>query len=453
VSACEEIVASGPGFAARQRTWTEQYGGKPQAQRRDAPQIYSQALSTAARAARLRAGFGLGIRPALFAGNRVRLLVNGEQYFPALLAAIEASRRSVYLETYIFADDSIGQRVADALEAAAARGVQVHVTIDGFGGGEAGRRIVESLRIHGAQAMIYRPERWWRLQRRLLRRLHRKIAVVDDRLAFVGGINIIDDYADVPPAQGGRRAPRFDFAVACEGPIVAEIALAARRLGWLLALRQWRAGTRLPARPAPVARARPFADGVSVSLLLRDNLRHRGTIERAYLEAIGGARGEVLIACAYFLPGRTFRGALRAAAARGVRVRLLLQGRVEYALQHHAQQALYGQLLEAGVEIHEYTLSYLHAKVAVVDQRWSTVGSSNIDPYSLLLAREANVVVHDARFAGELRAVLERAIAEGSYPLRREDYARRPWWVRLLNWSAYGLLRLATVVLARARDY
>jgi cardiolipin synthase len=396
--------------------------------------------------------FELSSRPVVYAGNRVRLLVNGEQYFPQLLAAIESARRSIHLETYIFADDNIGERVAFALAAAASRGVQVRLIIDGYGGGEHARRLARELGAVGVEVRIYRPERWWRLERRLLRRLHRKIAVIDDAIAFVGGINIIDDH-NHPVGDRGRLGPRFDFAVSCEGPIVAAIALAAKRLWWTLSFVDpaGRAG------PLPQLAAQPrlpyFADGVRASLLLRDNLRHRRTIERAYLDAIAGARHQILIACAYFLPGRRFRAALREAAARGVRVRLLLQGRVEYALQHHAQRALYDQLFAAGIEIYEYVPSYLHAKVAVIDGEWSTVGSSNIDPYSLLLAREANVVVYDERFGAELQSVLERAIERDAFALRAEDYARRSWLERLRDVFAYRVVRLATVVLARAKDY
>jgi cardiolipin synthase len=399
------------------------------------------------------AALELAPRPVVYAGNRVRLLVNGTQFFPALLEAIAGARRSIYLETYIFAGDAVGRRVADALAAAAARGVEVRVLIDGYGGGDYARRLVEQLGPHGAQVRIYRPERWWRMERKLLRRLHRKIAVVDDQIALVGGINIIDDYTEVPADPSGKRGPRFDFAVRCEGPIVAAVAVAAKRLWWALSLvHPTHTAGKLP-RMYKQPRPSSFADGVAASLLLRDNLRNRRTIERAYLNTITGAERDILIANAYFLPGRRFRTALREAAARGVRVRLLLQGQMEYTLQHYAQQALYGQLLDAGAQIVEYLPSYLHAKVAVIDGRWSTVGSSNIDPYSLLLAREANVVVYDPRFAAELTAVLEQAIAEGGMPLRPEDYRNRSWWRRAGNWVAYGLLRLATVLLARGKDY
>lgn len=401
---------------------------------------------------RRRRRLRLSMRPVVYAGNRMELLVNGEQYFPRLLAAIQNARRTIHFETYIFADDNIGLRVAAALAEAAQRGVQVRLIIDGFGGGENARRLQRELGAQGVHVRIYRAERWWRLERKLLRRLHRKLVVVDDTIAFVGGINIIDDH-HFPNDERGRLGPRFDFAVACAGPIVAAIALAGRRLWWTLSLvratepsgglPQLDRNTYLPSYP----------DGVNARLLLRDNIAHRRTIEHAYIEQIEAARSEIVIANAYFLPGGRFRTALRDAAARGVRVRLLLQGRVEYALQHYAQQALYGQLLDAGIEIYEYLPSYLHAKVAVIDEYWSTVGSSNIDPYSLLLAREANVAVYDSRFARHLRAVLQKAIDEDSVLLDRELFAKRGWVTKLRHWVAYVLVRFATVVLARGRSY
>lgn len=392
------------------------------------------------------------MRPIVYGGNRMELLVNGEQYFPRLLAAIAAARRTIHLETYIFSDDNIGARVAAALAEAAGRGVQVRLIIDGYGGGESARRLVRELSAQGGQVRIYRAERWWRLERKLLRRLHRKLVVVDDSVAFVGGINIIDDH-NHPGQFRGQLGPRFDFAVACAGPIVAAIALAGRRLWWTLSLVRPTEGSGGLPQLARTPRQPTIAGGVSARLLLRDNLAYRRSIEHAYIEQIEASRVEIVIANAYFLPGRRFRTALRDASARGVKVRLLLQGRVEYALQHYAQQALYGQLLDAGIEIHEYLPSYLHAKVAVIDTFWSTVGSSNIDPYSLLLAREANVAVYDTGFARQLRSVLQQAIADDSVLLDRQLFVRRGWVTRLRHWAAYFIVRFATVVLARGRSY
>jgi cardiolipin synthase len=239
----------------------------------------------------------------------------------------------------------------------------------------------------------------------------------------------------------------------CEGPIVAAVALTCKRLWWTLSfVDPRRTSGRLPmmSMQPPLS---GFPDGVAASLLLRDNLRHRRAIERAYMLAIERARDDIVIANAYFLPGRRFRNALRDAAARSVRVRLLLQGRVEYAVQHFGQRALYGQLLEAGIEIYEYEPSYLHAKVAVIDERWATVGSSNIDPYSLLLAREANVVVYDATFSRQLRSVLGHAMAVDAVQVKVQDYERRGWLAKVRDWIAFGVLRLATVVIARGRLY
>jgi cardiolipin synthase len=401
-------------------------------------------------AGRVGRALRLAAPTVVYGGNRIRLLVNGEQYFPELLAAIDSARRVIEIETYIFADDNIGHRVADALAAAGSRGVEVRLLIDGFGGGEHARRLVDELGVHGVQVRIYRPERWWRLERKLLRRLHRKFAVFDERLAYVGGINIIDDH-NVPGHVRGQVGPRFDFAVACEGPIVGAVTVAVRQLWRRLSLVDLR---RNAAPPRMVLPRRPAAAGVvPASLVLRDNLRNRHAIERAYLQAFESAREQVVIASAYFLPGRRFRAALLAAAGRGVRVRLLLQGQPEYALQFHAQRALYGQLLAGGIEIHEYVASYLHAKVAVVDEHWATVGSSNIDPYSLLLAREANVVVHDVGFARQLGGALDEAIEQSSRRIALADYASRGWIARARDWCAYFVVRLATVVLARGRDY
>ena len=178
--------------------------------------------------------------------------------------------------------------------------------------------------------------------------------------------------------------------------------------------------------------------------MIRDNLRYRRDIERAYLAAIRTAKREIVIANAYFFPGVRFRRALIAAANRGVTVTLLLQGRVEYRLLHYASRALYGQLLDAGVGIAEYHRSFLHAKVAVVDDHWATVGSSNIDPYSLLMAREANVFVRDAEFADQLRLELLSMIDDRDAPRRARALGQpQSRSRRRVTWIAYGIVRVA----------
>jgi cardiolipin synthase len=181
-------------------------------------------------------------------------------------------------------------------------------------------------------------------------------------------------------------------------------------------------------------------------LVLRDNLRNRTRIERAYRRAIGRAREEIIIANAYFVPGGKMRRALVSAARRGVRVRLLLQGRYEYFMQYYASRPIYGALLRAGVEIHEYSPSFLHAKVAVIDGRWATVGSSNLDPLSLLLAREANVVVDDMAFSAQLRDCLVRAITESGGAMNPDEFRNRPLRQRFKENLALGLMRLGLAI-------
>jgi cardiolipin synthase len=403
-------------------------------------------VSVASPWARRRLERSLTTRPLIYGGNRIALLRNGAEYFPRLLDAIAAAQVSIHLETYIFELDAVGERVAAALIEAAGRGVAVHLLVDAFGSDRAVPRLRARMAAGGVRFAVFRPGIWWRLERRLLRRLHRKIALVDDRLAFVGGINVIDDHNHAGGVELEGLGPRYDFAVACEGPLVGLIAFVVKRLWWTVAGAERRPGD---APPRYVEPSPPLPENMRAALLLRDNLRHRRTIQRAYVDQIAGARREALLASAYFLPSRRLREALCDAARRGVRVRLLLQGRVEYRLQHYAQQALYGQLLQAGVEIHEYTASYLHAKVAVFDDVWATVGSSNIDPYSLLLAREANVAVIDTGFARALRAELERAIERDAAKVHAPALAQRPWWKRLGYRAAYAAVRLMIVVATR----
>jgi len=368
-------------------------------------------------------------------GNRIALLETGAQYFPALLAAIEAAACEIHLETYIYADDPTGRQVTAALVAAARRGIAVRVLVDGFGAREFPEGLGRQLADAGVEVQIYRAELApFKLRRHRLRRLHRKLVAIDGRVAFVGGINIIDDN-DTP-----HLGPRFDYAVRIEGPLVAPIRAAMGHLWRLIGWARFR--RRPPPPPLSPCRQDDAVDAVAAAFVIRDNLRHRRDIEDAYLSAIDAARGEIFIAMAYFLPGRRFRKALIAAARRGVAVRLLLQGQVEYALLHYATQALYGSLIAEGIRIVEYRSGFLHAKVAVIDDDWATVGSSNIDPYSLLLAREANVVVRDAGFAAQLRGSLERAAAEDALEITPAELKRSSLLARTLRWAAYGMVRL-----------
>ena len=399
----------------------------------------------------------------LQAGHQVKLLKGGGDFFSALVDAIDASRHEVRLETYIFSFDASGERVAASLAHAALRGVAVFLVMDGVGTSVVPSHWAQRFDSSGVQWHLFSPlGRWGLLIPVGWRRLHRKLCVVDGDVAFCGGINILDDYFD--PAYGQLEAPRYDFSVQVRGPLVAaahsalvqfwgrlQITRQLEKLQFGDARRTWKDGTQSSFQQEAVRLDLAFRgrSNVAATLVLRDNVRNRNSIERTYRKAIADARQEIVIANAYFLPGGKLRRALIHAARRGVRVRLLLQGRYEYFMQYHGARPVFGVLLAAGVEIHEYSAGFLHAKVAVVDGRWATVGSSNLDPLSLLLAREANVVIDDASFAHELRSSLISAMEIHGVKLDAQAYAQRPWLQRLLDRLAFGGMRLLLFLAGR----
>jgi len=400
-------------------------------------------------------------------GNQVTLLRGGQALFPAMVDAINRARHEVWLATYLFHDDAAALQVADALAAAAQRGVRVRVVVDGFGSKGTLMRLVDWLEKRDVGLAVFRPVgSWWSwLQPGQLRRLHHKLCVVDGDIGFVGGINIIDDRNDL--RHGFGDAPRLDFAVALRGPAVVPIEQTARAM-WTRAAfgHDWQEEVRALARSAePLARARRLLGRLRITprgqaleeaaedltpvraaFVVRDNLRQRRAIERGYVEAIRVAREHVDLMSPYFYPGHRFRQALRRAADRGVRVRLLLQGKLDYRIAGIAASVLYDELLAHGVRIYEYTPAFLHAKVAVVDDEWATVGSSNIDPLSLLLNLEANIVVRDREFAGELVREFDAAVAASREVDPQRPYARGFWGTLrrgFVAWCAYVYLRLA----------
>jgi cardiolipin synthase len=280
-------------------------------------------------------------------GNRITLLRSGSEYFPALLDAIDGAQTEIWLETYLYADDRIGRLVTASLIRAVRRGVVVRVMVDGWGARHFLKPALEHDLVHGGVALLkYRPEiAPWQFRFHRLRRLHRKLCQVDGKVAFVGGINVIDDM-NTPR----HKPPRVDFAVRVEGPLLPQIVYTMQRVWAINELVQFQ-GTEVPLFPD--LRGGERAGTQTAKFVIRDNLRHRRDIEHAYLAAIRIAKDEILIANSYFFPGIRFRRALIAASRRGVRVTLILQARVEYVLLHYAIRALYGQLLAAGIAIEE----------------------------------------------------------------------------------------------------
>lgn len=405
-------------------------------------------------------------RPVYSGGNELELLRGGDALFPAMCAAIEQALHEVWLATYIVVDDPAAACVVASLADAARRGVRVRVVCDGFGSLGALPWLREQLEPAGVALAVFRPVRgWWSwLRPGQLRRLHQKLCTVDGDVGFVGGINLIDDRHDLH--HGWSEQPRLDYAVRCRGPVVAPMEHTVRAM-WTRASfgQDWRdevrelAQTRRPVRaarelwhelrltePVPVPPQAAAARGpVRAAFVVRDNVRQRRTIERAYVEALRRARERIDIVCPYFYPGRAFRRALSSAALRGVKVRLLLQGRPDYRMAALAAQVLYEELLGQGVQIFEYTGAFLHAKVARVDDRWATVGSSNIDPLSLLVNLEANVIVRDRQFVAELADAMTQDFAHSREITAPPEIAGWRHWLRrgAVAWAARLYLRAA----------
>jgi cardiolipin synthase A/B len=380
--------------------------------------------------------------------TELQLLEGSMAFFPSLITAIDSAQKSVQLETYIFDLTASGADVALALERAALRGVQVRVMVDGFGTPAFPADWKHRFKVAGIHWFVYEPivtlgiflpSQW--------RRLHRKLCVIDSTVAYCGGINLLDDWHD--PGYGALPAPRFDFSVRVSGALAKDIQTATSHLWERLTVSKSmnikRMKTAIEQLPNVLKRHHWQANTQSghtlAALVLRDNITNRGEIERAYLKAIGDAHHDVIIANAYFVPGAKLRRSLILAAQRGVKVQLLLQGKYEYFMQYHAARPIYGSLLKAGIEIYEYDKSYLHAKVAVVDSVWATVGSSNLDPLSLLLAREANIVIQDAVFAQSLRQRLLLAMTHEGKRVDEAQIAKRSWLQRFNEMIAFVLMR------------
>jgi len=360
---------------------------------------------------------------ALIAGNRCTLLRDGVEAYPAMLDAIRGARRTVRLCTYMFYDDAVGRLFGRALAEVARRGVDVQVLYDALGNWRVRDRFYRQLREEGVDIRPFKPLtlRWlWSF----VRRDHRKLLTVDGEVAFTGGLNLASRWAPKGEGDGWR-----DDVLRIEGPAVRALE---RSFG-----ASWRFhfGCRLRRLQALLQQraARRASPGGEVSLAV---LTNRRSIYRAYLHAIAHARRSVRITAAYFVPDRRLMLALVEAAARGVEVELLLNGKSDHPLVQLCARAFYDRLLAARVRIYEWCSANLHSKTAVVDGTWGTVGSFNLERTSLWLNHEMNVVFADTGLAG----VLERSFQEDIACCRRLEpslWARRPLWHKALERGIY----------------
>ncbi|AXF65662.1 cardiolipin synthase ClsB [Leclercia sp. W17] len=351
-------------------------------------------------------------------GNRIKLLENGDQYYPAVFAAIEKAQSRVLLETFIWFEDNVGRKLHSVILRAAQRGVHIEVLLDGYGSPDLSDEFVGELTSAGVVFRYYDPRPpLLGMRTNVFRRMHRKIVVVDDQVAFVGGIN----YSAEHMSDYGPEAKQ-DYAVQVEGPVVQDILqFVVENLPGKAAVRRW-----WKRRHRAEENTKP---GEAQALFVwRDNEEHRDDIERHYLKMLTNARREVIIANAYFFPGYRLLHAMRNAARRGVRVKLIVQGEPDMPIVTVGARLLYNYLVKGGVEIYEYRRRPLHGKVALMDDHWVTVGSSNLDPLSLSLNLEANLIIHDREFNQTLRDNLTAIIAEDCVRVDESMVPKRTWW-------------------------
>jgi cardiolipin synthase len=382
---------------------------------------------------------GLVVRPSLdpraysrspgrlTAGNRLDLLVDGDEAFPSMLECIRGARFTVHLETYILADDAIGTRFAEALIDRAQRGLQVRVLFDSLGSLTLSSDYLRSLTDAGVEAVEFRPIRKHWFRRTAYQRDHRKLLIVDGRVGFTGGLNVSSDYASMGAESKGWR----DTHVKVEGPVVSDLEALFRA--------SWHRSGGTPYRTAE-ASPTPAADGGVLAAVVASDGGRRSVIRSHYQHAFTSARDTIFIANAYFVPDRGLLRGLIRAARRGVRVVLIVSTESDVALVQYASEYLYDRLLRRGIEIHRWPETHMHAKTAVVDGIWAVVGSYNLDSVSRFQNQEAVIESVGPGFAAVMLAQFRRDIARCNR-LSLAEWRRRPRSRRAIEWLAYRMRR------------
>jgi len=366
-------------------------------------------------------------------GNDVKLLINGEEFFPRVFECIRNAKQEILLETFIVYEDKVGNQLQQELIAAAQRGVSINITVDDYGTWDLSQEFTDALTAAGVRLHIFDPQpKIWGVRLNLFRRLHRKLIVIDQKIAFVGGINFSVDHL----ISSGEKAKQ-DYAVEVRGPVVADI----HQTCMLLLLRASSRAERRNYTQNARATESPIAGDVRVLMVERDNGRHSRDIERQYLLATRLAQKRLIIANAYFFPGYRLLRELRRAAQRNVEVILILQGQPDMAWVTALSRLLYNYLLRSGVKIYEYCQRPLHGKVALMDDKWATVGSSNLDPLSLALNLEANVIIENKDFNQQLYEHLNDLVENHCKKLDIKNAVRGLWWRAPIIFLSFHFLR------------
>lgn len=363
-------------------------------------------------------------------GNALKLFTVGDEAFEAAYESIQQATTRVWLETYIFEPDEVGNAARDALVAAAERGCDVILLFDRLGSPKIGRKYSRPIIEAGGRVAAYNPALPWRKLGRklapLLHRDHRKILITDD-VGFCGGANVSRDYGGPGPELF------FDMTIRVEGPCVHD--LAAIILDSVLEA----SGTAPPLPPAPAAPAR--SNLAEVQVLALNRRKKQRDLDRALYDAIREASERCYLMTPYFVPPNWFIDLLTSAARRGVDVRILTAGKSDVPLARVAGRHLYGRLLRAGIRVFEMVDPVLHAKCVTVDSRYSVVGSYNVDAYGGKYNLEVGIGVDDGPLARELEQVFLEQIAD-AYAVRLDEWTHRPIPNRVGEWALFHAFRV-----------
>ena len=357
---------------------------------------------------------------ALHHGNRVSIYTNGPEFYPAMLEAIRSATRSVNMECYIFRPGRIADRFVDALSDRARKGLNVTIVVDAIGSFNLWGRPARRLREAGCRVQSYRRLRWYSLAR-INNRTHRELLVVDGRIAFVGGAGVADWWA----FPRGRRPPWRDTMARFEGPIVAALQGVAAE-NWLECCGEILTGAEYFPHLDPA--------GNTTAFVIRSSPSDRATASRVTFQLLmEGADRDVHISTPYFLPDRALRRALKDSARRGVAVSVLVPGRhTDQRWVRLASRRMWGELLRAGIRIHEYRTTMTHVKVLVIDRLWAVLGTTNIDNRSFEHNDEINVALRDAEVAERLLRDFDRDLSE-SEEVTLDRWQRRPLWEKVVG--------------------
>lgn len=371
--------------------------------------------------------------PEYSSRNKIKLIHGGKEYFDQLLQLINQATESIHLQTYIYNDDETGRLVAEALKAAAGRNITVHLLADGYASQGMSHRFIKELQDAGVHFRFFEP--FFKSSNFYFgRRMHHKIVVADAKVALVGGINIADRYNDMP----GKPA-WFDLALYVEGEVAQQLCVLC-----------WKTWKRFPLKMivTPCERIQPVfhfngEETSRVRMRRNDWVRGKKEISATYFEMFRNARSHITIMCSYFLPGTIIRKLLSSAARRGVKIKVIIAGTSDIGLAKHAERWLYDWLLRNKIELYEYQPCILHAKVAVCDSKWATIGSYNINNISAYASIELNLDVDNAAFAGSMQQTLENIIQKDCLAITAEKYIRtKNVFKQFANWSSYILIRV-----------